>query len=178
MCTPAWKIGMIGTVYFVGWATTLLWLPRFGDIYGRQRVFAIGMTLNLMMYTAMMFTRDLNIMLASVFIQGALTSLMCGVGWIYHMEIVPMHMRTYMGTVTANLDSATYLLATLYFWKVSKDWFYFALIGYIMNVIAAIGAWFLPESPPYLCEKGAVEELEQSLKTIAKFNGRQLKFNP
>ena len=35
MCAPSWKVGMLGTCFFVGWATTLLWLPRFGDVYGR-----------------------------------------------------------------------------------------------------------------------------------------------
>ena len=35
MCIPPWKVGMLGTVYFIGWAITLLWLPRFGDKFGR-----------------------------------------------------------------------------------------------------------------------------------------------
>ena len=35
MCAPPWKVGLLGTVYFIGWASTLLWLPRFGDKFGR-----------------------------------------------------------------------------------------------------------------------------------------------
>ena len=60
----------------------------------------------------------------------------------------------------------------------SKDWFYFALIGYMFNIFSAVGAWFLPESPRYLCERGKVYELERSLKAIAKVNGiRRFRFN-
>lgn len=67
MCVPSWKVGMIGTSFFIGWASTLLWLPRFGDKFGRQKVFAAGMTLNLVMFALMMWTTDLNVVLASSF---------------------------------------------------------------------------------------------------------------
>lgn len=77
----------------------------------------------------------------------------------------------------AIIDATTYLLATLYFWKVSKDWIYFASIGYVWSFVSAIGSWFLPESPRYLCEKGKMYELERSLKVIAKINGKELKFD-
>ena len=35
MCYPRWKIGLPGTIFFIGFAATLLWVPRLGDIYGR-----------------------------------------------------------------------------------------------------------------------------------------------
>ena len=83
-----------------------------------------------------------------------------------------------MGSLNGVFDACTYLAVTLYFWRVSKNWFYFALVGYLFNVVSAVGAWFLPESPRYLCERGETYELERSLKAIAKVNRRQLNFNP
>ena len=76
------------------------------------------------------------------------------------------------------MDACTYLMATLYFWKVCKDWFYFAAIGWGLNFISAVGSWFLPESPRYLLEKGKIQELEQTMQVIAKVNGKELRFNP
>lgn len=35
MCYPEWRVGLLGSIYFIGFAATLLWLPRLGDIYGR-----------------------------------------------------------------------------------------------------------------------------------------------
>lgn len=65
-----------------------------------------------------------------------------------------------MGSFWGMTDACTYLFATLYFWKVSNDWYYFAMVGYALNLFTAVGAWLLPESPRYLCEKGRVEELQ------------------
>ena len=178
MCVPQWKAGIIGTAFFIGWASTLLWLPRLGDKYGRQKVFAAGMTLNLLMYALMMWTHDLDVMIASSFFQGALTSVRINVGFLYMLEMMPAHLQTVAGSLNGVFDACTYLAATIYFWQVSKDWFYFALVGFSFNVISAVGAWFLPESPRYLCEKQEIYELERSLKAIAKVNGRQLCFNP
>ena len=74
------------------------------------------------------------------------------------------------------LDGTTYMIATLYFIRISKDWFWFVMIGYLWNFLSVIGAWFLPESPRYLCEKNQIYELERSLKVIAKINGKPLDF--
>ena len=35
-CCPGWKIGMMGSVIFIGWFITLPWLPRLSDKYGRK----------------------------------------------------------------------------------------------------------------------------------------------
>ena len=35
MCQPSWKIGAIGSSFFIGWCLTLLWVPRLADIHGR-----------------------------------------------------------------------------------------------------------------------------------------------
>ena len=170
MCVPSWKVGLLGTCLFVGWASTLLWLPSFGDKYGRKKVFAICMSLNLLMYTVMMVTHSLDVMLVSVFIQGALNSVRVNIGYLYLLEMMPKHLQTSVGTIWGISDAATYLFATLYFWKVSKDWFYFVLFGYFLNLISAIGAWFLPESPRYLLSMGKIDELKDVMQIVADTN--------
>lgn len=91
MCQPSWKIGALGTALFIGWASTLLWVPRLGDKYGRKNLFAFGMSLNLLMYTLMMWTQSLNVMLFSIFMQGALNSIRVNIGYIYLLEMMPKH---------------------------------------------------------------------------------------
>ena len=170
MCAPTWKVGMLGTCLFVGWASTLLWVPSFGDKYGRKNIFAVSMSLNLIMYSVMMWTTSLDVMLISVFFQGALNSVRVNIGYLYLLEMMPKHLQTTVGSIWGMSDAAIYLLATLYFWKVSKEWFYFAMIGYFLNVFTAIGAWFLPESPRYLLNMGKIDELKDVMQTVADVN--------
>ena len=92
MCAPSWKVGLLGTCLFVGWATTLLWLPSFGDKYGRKKLFAASMTINLLMYSVMMYTHSLDVMLFSIFVMGALCSIRVNIGFLYLMEMMPKHL--------------------------------------------------------------------------------------
>jgi hypothetical protein len=39
VCMPKWKLGLIGSVHFIGFCTTLLWLPPYADRYGRIKFF-------------------------------------------------------------------------------------------------------------------------------------------
>ena len=91
MCAPSWKVGALGSAQFIGWASTLLWLPRFGDRYGRKFIFAFGMSMNFLMYSLMMVTTDINIMLFAIFVQGALNSIRVNVGFLYLLEMMPKH---------------------------------------------------------------------------------------
>jgi len=91
MCAPAWKVGMLGSAIFMGWASTLLWLPSMGDKYGRKNLFAFGCLLNVLMYTIMMITKDLNMMIFSIFVQGALNSIRVNIGYLYLLEMMPKY---------------------------------------------------------------------------------------
>ena len=48
------------------------------------------------------------------------------------------------------IDGLTYMMVTVYFWLISKQWFYIISIGYLMSIVSAGLVWFLPESPVYL----------------------------
>jgi len=50
-----------------------------------------------------------------------------------------------------------YLVATIYFWKISDDWYWIGMIGLLCNLFSACTCWFLPESPRYLLETGNIE---------------------
>jgi len=54
MCAKPWKVGFIGSAFFLGWVTTILWLPRLSDMYGRKKFFAAGMAANLLLYTMLL----------------------------------------------------------------------------------------------------------------------------
>ena len=141
---------MLGSALFVGWCATLLWVPRLGDKFGRKWLFTLGMGGNFLCYNILMFTHNLNLMLFTIFCFGALSSIRINVGYVYLLELMPKNRQTLYGTIWNNFECILYPLATIYFWKISKDWFYFALIGYVFSLWSFIASFFLPESPRYL----------------------------
>ena len=136
----------------MGWAATLLWLPRFGDLYGRKHIFTAGATLDFILYSFLMVTESLNttVVLSGLF--GMLASVRVSVGFIYLMELMPKSSRTTVGSVSNICGGCIYPLATLYFWFVSKNWLYFVANGYFLCLFSACSALLLPESPYFLIE--------------------------
>ena len=65
-----------------------------------------------------------------------------------------------------------YIVATIYFWKINKHWFWFVLVGYIWNLISLIGLAWMPESPRFLVAAGKLQAARKAFQTIAKWNGR------
>jgi len=91
MCEDSWKVGLLGSAMFIGWASTLLWLPAFGDRYGRRKPVAVATCMNLVLFIHLMITSSIDMMLVNLFLQGALTSVRMNIGYIYVMEMMPKH---------------------------------------------------------------------------------------
>lgn len=89
MCAPEWHVGLISMASFIGSLATLPWLPRLADIYGRKPVFVWTNFAQLVSYTILMFTHNLNVMIASSFLYGATSAVVMGTGFVYLMEMVP-----------------------------------------------------------------------------------------
>ena len=88
-CVDEWKIGMIGASLGFGWCSTLLWLPILSDKTGRKRIFQFGMLSDLLLYTGLLLTDSLAVMIMLYFIFGMMTSIRVQVGFVYLMEILP-----------------------------------------------------------------------------------------
>ena len=73
-CTKDWVVGMIGASLFIGWCTTLLWLPALADKYGRKPIFFIGMCLDLVFYVGLLVTTKLWVMILIWFLFGMVCS--------------------------------------------------------------------------------------------------------
>lgn len=106
-----------------------------------------------------------------------LSSIRVNVGFVFMAELLPKNKQSLYGTIFNNFDCFTYILATIYFWKISTDWFYFVLIGYLLNVWSFASSFFLPESPRFLIEQQKLGEASESLKTIAVWNKAEFDFN-
>jgi hypothetical protein len=110
-----------------------------------------------------------------IFAMGMLSSVRVNVGYMYLAELVGAEVRTLYGTIWNISEGLIYIYATVYFWKISTDWFYFVSIGYGLQIASLLMVLLLPESPVFLLTKGRIEEAEQAYKQIAKWNNKPFK---
>lgn len=89
ICEPGWKIGLMGSMVFVGWVITLPIIPRISDIYSRKKIFVLGMWLDWCLFICMFLCKSLDLMIVICFMFGLVTSLRCNVGFVYMMELMP-----------------------------------------------------------------------------------------
>lgn len=131
-----------------------------GDKYGRKPLYASGAIANAILYTALMVTDSLiaTICLSGAF--GMLSSIRVNIGFVYLMELVPKSYKAGMGSFWSVTEGSIYVLATLTFWLLTKDWHWFVSIGYSLSVISACTAWLIPDSPYYLVERQDLTELK------------------
>lgn len=164
----------MGAMFFIGWCSTLLWMPQIADKYGRKRLFWIAVLVDLVLYTCLFFTHSLGWMIFIWTVLGAMNSWRTTVGYVYIMECVPKKAQTPVTSLWNVQEGGIYLLATLYFWKVSKHWFWFSLVGYIWNIISAVFMIWMPESPRYLVNSGQLQKAAEAFRIVAWFNKKEL----
>jgi hypothetical protein len=44
-CEQPYKIGLIGSSYFIGFSCTVFWVPSLSDVYGRSTIYRVGIFL-------------------------------------------------------------------------------------------------------------------------------------
>ena len=59
VCTPKNKVGLIGSVYFAGWSTTILFVPMLADKIGRKLIFFGSVFITGVAMVGMMLSRSI-----------------------------------------------------------------------------------------------------------------------
>lgn len=109
-------------MYFVGWATASLFLPRLADIYGRKKFFLISMTAFCCLYIAIVASKNIDLTIVLFGFLG-----ICSVGreticYLFLMELTPKKYQTMFGSITCAWGSLLMVWESLYFMFISKQW--------------------------------------------------------
>lgn len=67
-----------------------------------------------------------------------------------------------------------YVVATVYFWKISQHWFPYVLVGFIWQAISVILVFLMPESPRWLVSSRKLDKAKEAFGKIAKYNRCEL----
>jgi hypothetical protein len=99
------------------------------------------------LFTIVLLTTSFTTLVASFFFLGFFQGAKTAVGWPYCLDLLPKKSRAMHTGIFGALGGFYGIIAAGFFLYVSKNAYLFMLIGYIMQVIALVLTYFLPESP-------------------------------
>ncbi len=112
-------MGLLGTAFWIGYVSTMLWLPRMADVYGRKKIFTYGLTLSAVLYAALIFSKNFYLTMFIIFLFGVTNTVRTIMGFVYFTEMMPKKSITLATTVLWIIDGCVYLFVVVYFWKIS-----------------------------------------------------------
>jgi hypothetical protein len=89
LCEPKSKVGLLGSIYFVGMLFGLAFVPTLSDKYGRRWPFLATMILSFIAQAGLMITNNLNIAICWMFLIGCTFAGKNIVGLNYLLEFIP-----------------------------------------------------------------------------------------
>jgi MFS family permease len=166
-------IGLLGSMYFVGFAVNGLFLKQ-SDKFGRKKIIIIGCFLQILWCFAFYFARNLYAYYAIFLISGITVAKNIWV-YIYSTESVPEKYQLLVGAVWLSNDVIVAVLPTaIYFYSGGKNWQTIFIPTLVLPFISFGLSFFLPESPRYLMAKKEFKALKDTFETYAKVNGVEM----
>eukprot|EP00347_Sterkiella_histriomuscorum_P017063 403350803 len=169
-CESSTKVGLIGSMYFVGWVIAAFILPRMSDFYGRKKIFLLSMFGCATTYMVIIFSRKIELTIALMFILGFFSVGRASVGYLYMQELTPVKNQVIVGSICQMTSGLMTIFICLYFMFISKYWIPFQIFGCSTMFLVTITVWFMPESPKFLISKKRYDEARTSIKFIAWVN--------
>ena len=148
---------MFGTVFCIGWALTVLIIPRFSDKFGWRMIYTITRFADCVLYTVFIVSKNYLVNLLAIACLGALTPGRFNVGVPYMTEWFPTRHSRMVQSIRLGDSSVLVIFCTLYFWQIGNETYTIALIGYVMCLISFIFILPMPDSPRLLLATGKTE---------------------
>lgn len=114
-CVKSSKIGLIGSIYFLGWVISLIILPRVADNFGRKWIYLGGMVLTVVVYTGVLLSNSVNFLIVLQLFGGIATGIRMSMGYVYMMEFIPTKTQAIVGTVHLIVESFVAVFCCIYF---------------------------------------------------------------
>ena len=155
ICVKDAKIGLIGSAFFIGWTSTLLFVPYYADKRGRKWIYFVSVLATTLLMIGLSLSKSVNVTITLMFFLGVFNSGRTMVGYVYGNEFCTAKWQVVFGTCWNVGEAITYTLIAVYFDWISKYWWYLNVIALIYLVYAmSVLLFFAPESPLWLLKTG------------------------
>jgi MFS family permease len=148
VCDKGSQIGLIGSLYFAGWSSTILFLPWLADKIGRRWIFFFSVLVTSFACLGLYLSQNLNFTISLMFIVGMANSGRVMVGFLFASEFMTPKWQVIYGTAFIFIDCATGMIIILYFDFVNKHYIYIAAVaGVSCSLSTLLVLTYSDESP-------------------------------
>ena len=174
VCIEDFKIGLFGSLFFMGLWLSSAFLVRLADIIGRRIVVLIGLIGMIIWSILIFFVNLLTIVYLITLITGMFHALRLFPGYILSMELMLPSYRKSFHTTIQIIDKidAIFIPIFVYFVGNAKDVIYL-IIGFWS--ISAFMVYITPDSPEYLYANGKWKQLHTAFQYICRFESTRWK---
>ncbi|XP_061437547.1 solute carrier family 22 member 15-like [Lethenteron reissneri] len=163
-------VGLASSLYFCGVLLGSLVFGQCSDLYGRRRVYLIGLLVDVLGGLASALSPTWRWFCASRLVVGVANGGTALVSFVLLQEYVG---SAYWGS-TGSLYSAFFALGLVVFAALGvavRPWRWLTLTANVPGVLLLLASlWLLPESPRWLHSRGRIVEAEKTLSLIARGN--------
>lgn len=165
-------MALLGSMYFAGWATTILIVPLIADKKGRKWPFTLSVLVTALTMVGFFLSRKLWFSIMLMYIVGAGNSGRVMVGFVFGQEFLTPFWQVIFGTAFHFIDNSTALITTAYFAYINNHYIYIALVGFVITSFSVVFATFwAPESPIWQLKMGKISEAQATLRRMIKMSG-------
>uniref|UniRef100_A0A7S3HVQ1 Major facilitator superfamily (MFS) profile domain-containing protein n=1 Tax=Favella ehrenbergii TaxID=182087 RepID=A0A7S3HVQ1_9SPIT len=172
-CASKAEFGLMGTLIFSGWASTAFLIPWSSDLYGRKPILLINIAVQLAFLIVMIFTKSYWVMCTCLFFIGMCSSARWSTSYVYLMEFLTESNIKKVGPFVNASAALAFVIGASILQFLTKQTVVIEYIALAITLITLLlVAFFLPESPKWLVNKGRKEEAAQAYAYIARINRR------
>ena len=155
VCASKTEIGMIGSVGFIGWMITLLFLPRISDMFGRKELIKFGFKIQAVSFFLLSYAPpSYNWLIFSLGVLGLMWTIRTQISSTYIFEnFSSKHYDAFIFAMSM-IEGHIGLAIVYYFNYVSKNGLILIKICLLMQVLGVILSFFIFASPMYLAKSG------------------------
>ena len=168
-CVPEYKIGLFGSLYFIGYLLGSAFLTRFADINGRKSILTYSLATSTIAAILFLITNNLIMTYLLILINGFVIAPTASVSYLYMMEVIEEKSKKLFNYLTCTLDAWDIILISIYYYyiKSGESILYMYVIHAIINLATL---YYIPESPHFLYSKCKFSELKDCFNNYAKLN--------
>lgn len=171
LCTEKYKVGLLGSMFFAGIVTGMLFVPALADNLGRKWVFISSLSVAQFGQMGLMWTTNIYEAYVYMFLIGLAFAGRIIVGISYHIEFNLKENSGYIVTAVLLSEATGTLLITIWYQFIDRGWFLLQLVLLLTGFLVISYYIFLfPESPKWLYANQKYDDSRENLAYVANFN--------